>query len=153
MPAPDGYLLRLFRVEDAAASLGSVPQAVAMGITVERADEAIAGYGGVHLYEGRHWVFFHLAPGTIGEALRRPAFLHRLVRRGLAAVDAAGIGPVHALCEEWRPRSREWLAALGFRPMTDAEKDDGIRSLEQSGDERQIAQSAWIRVQGGNAPR
>lgn len=129
------YRFRPFETADAAASLGFEPDAVAIGMTVER-DGEIAGYGGIHLFERRHWVFFHLAD----EGLRRPMFLHRLVVRSLRVVIAStGIKTIYALCEDARPRAREWLTALGFRPLTDTEKDNSIVQLEQ-----QSHSTAWI---------
>jgi hypothetical protein len=131
------YRFRPFEIADAAAVLGFEPDATAIGMTVE-SDGKVAGYGGVHLYEGRHWVFFHLSD----EGLRRPMFLHRLVARSLKVVLAStGITTIYALCNEDRSRAREWLACLGFRPLTDTEKDKAILDLEQ-----QSHSSAWVSI-------
>ncbi len=128
---------RPFRPEDAAPVLGFVPDHALIGVTAER-NGRLACYGGVHLYEGRHWVFFHLAD----ETLRRPMFLHRTVVRGLMAILNGGdIRPVYALCDESKVRAREWLAALGFREMSDHEKDAGIRELEA-----RCNGSAWVKL-------
>jgi N-acetylglutamate synthase-like GNAT family acetyltransferase len=134
--ASEPFLFRAFKPEDGVASLGFLPNMAAVGVTAEATDGSVAGYGGFHIHEGRHWVFFHLGD----ESLRQPMLLHRMVARGIAAAVRAGIGPIHALCEEDRPRAREWLRRLGFRPMRPDEKDAGIMELE-----RHPQRSAWVR--------
>ena len=67
------------------------------------------GYAGAKSIGGRWWIFFH---GN--QDVRRPVFLHRTVKRWLAAAESMGMTPIYALCDMRYPRASEWLAALGF---------------------------------------
>jgi N-acetylglutamate synthase-like GNAT family acetyltransferase len=132
-------VLRPFQPSDAQAICGFVPTYPVLCLTAE-IDGKIAAYGGLQLYGSRHWVAFHLAD----ERLRRPMWLHRIVARGLAAVVRSGISPIYALCDEGKPRSRAWLAALGFRPLREDEKDQDITMLERI-EGHAVPHSAWVR--------
>jgi N-acetylglutamate synthase-like GNAT family acetyltransferase len=123
-------VVRTFEPADIAET-GFRGERPATGLTIEK-DGKVAASGGIHRFNGRYWVFFNLKD----EAMRRPFVLHRLCRRGLALAAKIGMSEIYALCETSRPRSREWLNALGFRRLSDDEKDDEIRLLEaQRGDE------------------
>jgi hypothetical protein len=97
------------------------------------ADGKIVGYAGVQRFGVHHWVFFN----AFDDAVKRPFWLHRLVKDVLKACDAAGIGPLYSLVEAGGER---WNGVLGFRPITEEMRDDEIAFCERSNNQR-----AWIR--------
>lgn len=127
--------LRLFEPADAAQEGydGSWP---ACGITALDDDGNIMGYGGVQVWKTRRWVFLKV----LDERLRRPHFLHRIILRGLEASFEGDMADIFATCDETKPRAREWLARLGFRELTEGEKNDEIREVEAVANQR-----AWVR--------
>ena len=105
------------------------------GLTAE-IDGQIAGYAGVHKFGAHHWVFFDV----FDDRVRRPFFLHRLVRDVLDGYAASGIGPIYSICDCTVPSARRWHGALGFREVVDAERDDEIRLCEEVN-----KRGAWVK--------
>lgn len=121
------------------AFCGVAPTYPVMCLTAEL-DGKVAAYGGLQFFGGRHVVCFDIAD----ERLRRPMWLHRVMLRGLEAAVRCGITPIYAMCNEAVPRSRAWLTALGFRELTEAEKDDAIRMLETC-QQTPVPHTTWVR--------
>lgn len=100
---------------------GTTPPDGWFGRTLLDGEGRIAAMGVVWFaIDGRWWAGFRLeAP----EALPRVA-IHRAALDGLAFSREQGLA-LHALCDETRPRAREWLERLGFR-MTDERLPGGV---------------------------
>ncbi len=108
------------------------------GLTA-RIDGEIAGYAGLHRFGQHHWVFFN----TFDDRVKRPFFLHRLVASVIAAYDTLGIMPIYSLAGQPGieiAAAERWHRVLGFRPVTDEERDDEIRLAETIN-----SRGAWVR--------
>jgi hypothetical protein len=124
--APGPLTFRRFEPADARRMQRIVVTGLVMGVTAETEDGRIAGYGGIFRYaDRRHWGFFNV----FDERYRTPMNVHRITRDIVRIAVDAGIR-IHVICNMGHPRADAWMRALGFRPMEDAEKDDGIRELE-----------------------
>lgn len=105
------------------------------GLTID-IDGAVSGYVGVHRFGVHDWVYMNV----FDERLRRPFFLHRLVRDALDSCDKLGFGPIYSICDTKEASARRWHGALGFREIEDAERDAEIRICEEHNN-----QGAWVR--------
>lgn len=91
--------------------------------------------GGLVMIGSRWWTFAEITPPA-----RRPMMLHRLVMAGLAAADRAGIARIYGYCDASYPRAQAWIERMGFRPVTDAERDRELRLVEAF-----VRSPAWCR--------
>lgn len=132
---PEGYIYREFRREDSALLEGVEIDHPICGGTMEK-DGKPAACAGVNLICGKHWVFFFIADPN----LRSTLWLMRLMRDSLRAIGDSGIDPLYALCDARIPRAPEFLAAIGFRPMTAYEKSVDVLVYEGL-----MGAKAWIR--------
>lgn len=99
----------------------------------------IAGYAGLHRFGQHNWVFFNVFDARV----RRPVFLHRLVASVIAAYDTLGITPIYSLAGQdgiELTRAERWHRVLGFRPVSDEERDEEISRVEAIN-----SRGAWVR--------
>lgn len=101
------------------------------GLAAVRAGE-IVGFAGVQKFGLHHWAFFN----AFDPIVCHPFWLHRLVKNVLDAYAKVGIGPIYSLADNQR-----WHQRLGFRPVTDDERDEEIRYCETT-----TNKGAWIRL-------
>lgn len=127
--------LREFRPEDAADFSGEIRGDQIIGLTACIGDQ-VAGYAGIRDVHGRAWAFYCI----LDDRARRPFLVHRTTMAVLTIAARAGIGPVYAFCDDALPRAEAWLKRLGFRLMTDNEKDQQIRMTEAA-----VNKLAWVR--------
>lgn len=104
------------------------------GLTVTQGGQPVA-VGGLVWIRAHWWTF-----AEITEPARRPMLVHRLVLGGIKAAERCGIERMYGYCDETYPRARSWIERMGFRPATDADKDDDIRGVEAF-----VKSPAWIR--------
>lgn len=93
-------------------------------------DDRIVGFAGVQRFGRHYWTFCDLFESGVVP----PAMLHRLVKNVLAGYARLGIGPIYSIAYNTR-----WHEVLGFRPVTDAERDDEIRFGEAT-----AGKEAWV---------
>lgn len=110
---------------------------VAHGVSVVDDDRLIAT-GGIVRLGTKWWTFSEIQPEA-----RVAVRLHRLVMEGLRHCENLGMTPVYGYCDETKPRAKDWIERIGFRPITDAEHDHETRIVE-----RWTKQSIWIREAG-----
>jgi len=133
-PAPELEYTLFDRDHAWARGFDFPPMGQADGITIV-VDGVVAAFGGIFEFDGRRVAFFNL----FDKRAARPAVLHRLVKRGLieAAIDER---PIISFVDHDLPRAEVWHKRLGFRPMTDGEKDWVIEGAEA----RTGGKRAWI---------
>ena len=85
------------------------------------------------------WTFSEIKPEA-----RVAIRLHRLVLAGLKNAEAEGITPIYGYCDETKPRARDWIERIGFRPIRAEERDDEVDVVE-----RWCHSQAWIREMAG----
>lgn len=134
------YRLRPYHPTDVRAEGIEYP-AQAFGMTVTREGEVVA-YGGAAAISGRWVVFFWLGD----EQLRRPMLMHRYASRWLRSAWAIGVDQMLVFPDRQKRRAIAWLGALGFRPVTAAERDGVVRALEES-----TGSGAWVYDRNGAA--
>lgn len=117
--------LRAFRPEDLGTDATLARQIAAQfaGITIE-CDGEIVAVGGLAKVGPHWWAFLDIRDPRA----RKPVMLYRLLKAGLAS---AGVDRVLAYCDHDIARSRATLERLGFRRMSEAEKDDAIAITER----------------------
>ena len=89
-------------------------------------DGKLSAYGGIRLVGTKHFAFFNVFNGASA-----PVRFHRLVKAGLDTAVRNGLFPIYSACQEADFRmARRWHRLIGFREVTDVEKDDELRRLE-----------------------
>lgn len=121
--------LRAFRVDDAVArGIPWIPgdPATMAGLTAVDGDGNIMGFAGGTRIGQRIWIFFNL----FDERLRRPVFLHRLVKSGLKEFQVNNRCDLVVFLDEDKPHARRWLEVLGFVRAKPDDHDRWTRVIE-----------------------
>ena len=116
--------VRRYRPQDA-AHLGKAPDTPCWGLTATQ-DGAVKALGGFIESGGHFFAFYHRDAG-----FGRGVALHRIVRAAMKDAAAHGILPIFVLRDSAYPTSARWLTLLGFRRITEEERDGILTFMEQ----------------------
>lgn len=126
-PADDGYVCRRMDPADGVEIEGVEIENPIWGGTLEK-DGVPVAYAGVNLIAGRHWVYFYIKDDNVRTY---GLWIVRLIRDSMKMCEENGITTLYGLCDTTKPNARQFMTALGFRPVSALDKSSDIILYER----------------------
>lgn len=133
------YPVRQFDKADCLAVQGiEMDAGPATGFTFVDEAEAVVGYVGLYLVNGRDWLFFWWKR----DVPRPAAQLHRVAKAFMRGMRGT-VTEVYTICDNaYGIDAAKWMTRLGFSPLAEDEKDFEIKHYEDQ--QRGGAHKLWL---------